>query len=223
MRRYCTHSIVVLLPVILFLAILLVGCGPTRYDNTVKTYTHKNTSGSKVYTNYGPATQRYTIGKDDTATAQYYYKHGSRQPTRPVSGSSSASSGAYGNGKNGSGLNMNNQNLVVLDATDVLFEFDKAIIRKAYYPELDKWAEFFHNNPMTTADIYGHADSTGPLKYNQGLSERRAQSIVRYLVDKGIEEGRLTPIGFGETQPVAPNDTAAGRQLNRRVEVNIKK
>lgn len=109
--------------------------------------------------------------------------------------------------------------VVLLEISDVLFDFDKAIIKERYVPELDKWVEYFKNNPDQTANIYGHTDSTGPEKYNQGLSERRAKAVVKYLVDHGVEPERLTAQGFGETEPVAGNDTREGRQKNRRVEM----
>jgi OOP family OmpA-OmpF porin len=71
--------------------------------------------------------------------------------------------------------------------------------------------------------IEGHTDSVASDDYNQKLSERRAGSVRAWLAGKGVEAGRLTPRGFGETRPVADNGTAEGRQRNRRVEVIIEK
>jgi outer membrane protein OmpA-like peptidoglycan-associated protein len=65
--------------------------------------------------------------------------------------------------------------------------------------------------------VEGHTDSTGADAYNQALSERRANSVLRYLVDAGVPASRLSAQGFGESQPVADNDTAEGRAQNRRV------
>jgi outer membrane protein OmpA-like peptidoglycan-associated protein len=67
----------------------------------------------------------------------------------------------------------------------------------------------------------GHTDAQGAAEYNQGLSERRAESATNYLAERGIDSGRLTSVGRGETEPVASNETAEGRQQNRRVEVAI--
>ncbi len=110
---------------------------------------------------------------------------------------------------------------MVLDASDVLFDFDKWVIKRDAVPELDQWAIFFKENPPVSAAIYGYADSTGPTEYNLNLSEKRAQAVVNYLVGKGVPPNRLTAKGFGESHPVAPNTTSEGRQKNRRVELNL--
>lgn len=73
----------------------------------------------------------------------------------------------------------------------------------------------------TSILIEGHTDNTGEDKYNQDLSERRARSVSQYLKTQGVEGSRLTTKGYGEEQPIAPNDTEAGRHKNRRVEVAI--
>ena len=73
----------------------------------------------------------------------------------------------------------------------------------------------------TLIEVAGHTDSTGAAEYNQGLSERRAQTVATYLAGKGLMEQRIITIGVGETRPVATNDTAEGRQLNRRVELTL--
>jgi len=72
-------------------------------------------------------------------------------------------------------------------------------------------------NPEMRVEIQGHTDSTGPDAYNQGLSERRASSIKEYLLNKGIDSGRLVVKGYGESDPIASNETLEGRQKNRRV------
>jgi len=71
-------------------------------------------------------------------------------------------------------------------------------------------------------DVVGYTDSTGPAKYNQGLSERRAKSVYDYFVSKGIAADRLTTKGYGEERPVASNATREGRAKNRRVELVVK-
>ncbi|HCC85771.1 MAG TPA: hypothetical protein DEQ06_04115, partial [Porphyromonadaceae bacterium] len=77
------------------------------------------------------------------------------------------------------------------------------------------------NNPDTDVKIYGHTDSTGSDAINNPLSQRRAESVYNYLLSKGVSGSRMVSEGFGSTQPVADNNTAAGRAENRRVEVYI--
>ncbi|MGD9811147.1 MAG: OmpA family protein, partial [Sphingobium sp.] len=75
--------------------------------------------------------------------------------------------------------------------------------------------------PPTYIDIYGHTDSDGSDAYNQGLSQRRAQSVADYLSTHGVQSARMETRGFGETQPIADNATAEGKAQNRRVEIKI--
>ena len=84
---------------------------------------------------------------------------------------------------------------------------------------LDEAAATLKANPGVTVDVNGYTDAIGSVEYNQKLSERRAASVVRYLVKAGILEDRLVPKGFGKTDFVATNDTAEGRAQNRRVEL----
>ena len=70
-------------------------------------------------------------------------------------------------------------------------------------------------------ELSGHTDNTGEPDFNQQLSEQRAQKVKSYLVDKGINESRLTAIGFGSTRPISSNDTEEGREQNRRTEFRI--
>ncbi len=101
----------------------------------------------------------------------------------------------------------------------VLFDFDKAVIKKEFYSLLDNTKAAFDNAPKMKVQIEGHADSTGPEAYNQNLSERRAKAVVKYLVEKvGIAADRLSAIGFGELKPAFTNDTKEGQAKNRRVE-----
>jgi len=107
----------------------------------------------------------------------------------------------------------------VLNA-DYLFDFDKATIRPEYYKYLDDVVTVINNNPNLDVEIQGHTCSIGTEAYNQGLSERRARSVKKYLVSKGIAASRLTTVGFGETKPAVSNATREGRAKNRRVEFN---
>jgi len=100
----------------------------------------------------------------------------------------------------------------------VLFDFDKSNVKSQYFGLLDEVVAVFKQNPGLRARIEGHTDNIGTAAYNQGLSMRRANSVMKYLVDKGIAKDKLYCEGFGFTRPVAPNDTKQGRALNRRVQ-----
>lgn len=102
------------------------------------------------------------------------------------------------------------------------FAFDSAKIEAEFEPVLDVAVDELNANPGVNVEVSGHTDATGPDAYNQGLSERRANSVVQYLVGKGISASRLQPAGYGESQPVADNATRDGRAQNRRVELNVK-
>jgi OOP family OmpA-OmpF porin len=103
----------------------------------------------------------------------------------------------------------------------VNFDFNKADIRPDAAVILDEAATILNENPGRNVSVGGYTDSVGAEDYNQKLSERRAASVKDYLVGKGVSASRLTTMGYGETNPVASNDTADGRALNRRVELNL--
>lgn len=110
----------------------------------------------------------------------------------------------------------------------IYFDFDKSNIRGDAAPVLDRLARVLEENPGLEIELSAHTDSRGSDAYNQSLSERRAASAVAYLVRRGIAAGRLTPRGYGETQPVngctdGSKCSSAEHQLNRRVEVKILK
>jgi OOP family OmpA-OmpF porin len=102
---------------------------------------------------------------------------------------------------------------------DLQLEFDtnSAELRPGHYRELNQVVQFLREYPQADAVIEGHTDNTGAADYNQQLSQRRAQSVLAYLVEQGIPARRLTAVGYGEERPIADNATAEGRQLNRRV------
>lgn len=99
------------------------------------------------------------------------------------------------------------------------FEFDKAEITPEGHALLDEAVRVMQENPGLNVAIEGHTDSLGSDAYNQRLSERRAAAVQRYLVSNGIDPMRMTQRGFGETNPIASNDTEEGRAKNRRVEI----
>jgi outer membrane protein OmpA-like peptidoglycan-associated protein len=103
----------------------------------------------------------------------------------------------------------------------VNFDFDKADIRPDAAVILDEAASILNDNPGRNVSVAGHTDSVGADAYNQSLSERRAAAVKDYLAGRGVDAGRLTTSGYGESNPIASNDTADGRALNRRVELNL--
>jgi len=111
--------------------------------------------------------------------------------------------------------------LVLNMPSGITFATDSATIDPQFRPTLDKVADVLARYNQTYVDVYGHTDSTGSDAYNQGLSERRAQSVAGYLESRGVIAARVGTRGFGETQPIASNDTEAGRAANRRVEIKL--
>lgn len=106
---------------------------------------------------------------------------------------------------------------------DIFFDTNKSTLKPESYVQLDKLTDFLTQNSIQKMEISGHTDSDGKPEKNQRLSEGRAKAVVDYLVSKGIEKQRLEAVGYGETQPVAPNSTEEGKSLNRRVEFKILK
>ncbi len=105
----------------------------------------------------------------------------------------------------------------------ILFDYDKATIRKDSYGALQNIADIMKEYPNTDFLIEGHTDSRGSDAYNMKLSKERAASVKDYLISIGMDRARLTSEGYGEERPIATNNTAAGRQQNRRVEISLKK
>jgi len=110
---------------------------------------------------------------------------------------------------------------LVLTLGDVLFTSGRADLKPGATGNLNKLVAFLDKYPDRSVSIQGYTDSGGSEDYNQGLSERRANSVKSYLAGQGIGSTRLSASGKGRNDPVADNDSAAGRQQNRRVEVVI--
>jgi outer membrane protein OmpA-like peptidoglycan-associated protein len=117
---------------------------------------------------------------------------------------------------------LENETLKIDISSEVSFDFDSASLKSAFTPTLNKVADILQRYPNTIIHVVGHTDSVGSESYNMKLSERRAQSVVDYLSTEGVSSNRLFAIGKGESEPRATNDTEAGRQLNRRVELFVK-
>jgi outer membrane protein OmpA-like peptidoglycan-associated protein len=105
---------------------------------------------------------------------------------------------------------------------EILFDFNSAGLRAESRRTLDEMGSVFAKYPQQTIMVEGHADSVGSDAYNQTLSEQRADAVRDYLVRQGTAASRIRAVGFGENEPRSSNDTAEGRQLNRRVEIRIK-
>jgi outer membrane protein OmpA-like peptidoglycan-associated protein len=105
--------------------------------------------------------------------------------------------------------------------SDVLFDTAKFTLRPAAREKLAKVAGIVSGHPGLRLDVEGHTDNVGGDSYNQQLSEQRASAVSGYLTQQGMQPGSVTTKGFGKTQPVVSNDTAAGRHQNRRVELVI--
>jgi outer membrane protein OmpA-like peptidoglycan-associated protein len=111
--------------------------------------------------------------------------------------------------------------LNVVLTNDILFDFDSSALRPASRTTLRDLSSVLIDYPETDIVVEGHTDSVGAESYNQALSVRRARSVRDFLMAQGVPGSRISSVGFGESSPVASNDTAAGRQLNRRVEIHI--
>jgi len=104
---------------------------------------------------------------------------------------------------------------------NVTFATGSADLNARFFSVLDSVATVVKEYDKTLIEVAGHTDNVGATAYNQGLSERRAQTVANYLEGRGVAAKRLLTVGAGETHPVASNDTDAGRQANRRVEITL--
>jgi len=103
----------------------------------------------------------------------------------------------------------------------VLFDFDKSNVKPEAAAILDRLVAFMNENTNQKAALSGHTDNVGAEAYNQKLSERRVNSVKDYVVKKGVDGGRVSGQGFGESKPIADNKTKEGRAKNRRVEIKV--
>jgi outer membrane protein OmpA-like peptidoglycan-associated protein len=113
------------------------------------------------------------------------------------------------------------EGIAVTFASGLLYDFDSDVIRPEAGSNLKALAASLHKYPGSDLLIVGHTDQVGTAAYNQSLSERRAAAAANYLVAQGVRRTRIATRGMGESEPLASNDTEAGRQRNRRVEVAI--
>jgi outer membrane protein OmpA-like peptidoglycan-associated protein len=111
--------------------------------------------------------------------------------------------------------------LAITLKSDFSFDFDSAVIKPGAEDEIARIAAVLIKYPQTNISIEGHTDSKGAEEYNMDLSKNRAEAVKASLIGRGLTSSRLQTIGFGESKPVATNDTEAGRQQNRRVRIVI--
>ncbi|HIE54391.1 MAG TPA: OmpA family protein, partial [Chromatiaceae bacterium] len=114
---------------------------------------------------------------------------------------------------------LKDDSLKVTLSSEVSFDFDSSEIKYNFADSLNKLSSIIAKYDKTVVHVVGHTDSVGSDSYNQQLSERRARAVAEYLVSRGVDPARIHTEGRGEREPRASNETAAGRQLNRRVEI----
>ncbi|MCG8393305.1 MAG: OmpA family protein [Pseudomonadales bacterium] len=118
----------------------------------------------------------------------------------------------------GDGCLLKNQTITF---NNIGFELDSAKITASSRPTLERMANSLKAQTDFNVEIAGHTDSTGSAAYNEQLSDKRAASVRQYLIDQGVAADRLTARGYGEVDPIASNETASGRAMNRRVEFRV--
>ncbi|KPH57409.1 OmpA family protein [Novosphingobium aerophilum] len=122
----------------------------------------------------------------------------------------------------GSGIDVSQEgDGILVNLPDVTFAVNSTEISPSFQASLDNVAQSMVKYPNSLVDVYGHTDSTGSAAYNLDLSKRRADSVARYLISRGVSSARIQTKGMGKDYPVADNTTAEGRSKNRRVEIKI--
>ncbi|MCX8999267.1 OmpA family protein [Rhizobiaceae bacterium BDR2-2] len=121
----------------------------------------------------------------------------------------------------GVSVTRNGDRIILNMPSNITFDTDQDAVRSEFYPTLNSVAIVLKKFDRTLIDVNGHTDSVGSAAYNQGLSERRAMSVATYLGGQGIDQRRVSALGFGLSQPIASNATPEGRAQNRRVEIQI--
>jgi outer membrane protein OmpA-like peptidoglycan-associated protein len=121
----------------------------------------------------------------------------------------------------GVSVTRNGDQIILNMPSNITFNTDQDAVKSEFYPVLNSVAIVLRKFNRSLVDIYGFTDSTGSPQHNLALSQRRAQSVANYLSGQGINPRRFYVTGLGETRPIASNATAAGREQNRRVEIQI--
>ncbi|MCO5785493.1 hypothetical protein DHB74_03885 [Pseudomonas sp. G11-1] len=116
----------------------------------------------------------------------------------------------------------NGDNLQLIMPGNITFASSSSDISSSFYPTLNSLVKVFKEFDKNGIDIVGHTDSTGSLELNMRLSQERATSVASYLTGQGVSGARISSRGVGPSQPIASNDTSAGKAQNRRVEINLR-
>jgi outer membrane protein OmpA-like peptidoglycan-associated protein len=112
--------------------------------------------------------------------------------------------------------------LLIYFDSDILFDVDSSVLSSEARSSLDQVGSVLVDYPKTAVIVQGHTDATGSEVHNLSLSERRAAAVKNHLVGRGVEPDRMVAVGYGESEPVAGNETRSGRQMNRRVNILLK-
>jgi outer membrane protein OmpA-like peptidoglycan-associated protein len=123
----------------------------------------------------------------------------------------------------GSGVSVtrDGDNIILNMPSNITFDTDSYRLKSQFYPTLDSVVLVLNEYRSTLVTVSGHTDSTGKTEYNQQLSEKRSLAVANYFLNHGVQQQRLAAVGKGELQPIAPNNSAQGRALNRRVELKL--
>ena len=116
----------------------------------------------------------------------------------------------------------NGDNLQLIMPGNITFASSSSDVSSSFYPTLNSLVKVFKEFDKNGIDIVGHTDSSGSLELNMRLSQERATSVASYLTGQGVSGARISSRGVGPSQPIASNDTAAGKSQNRRVEINLR-
>ncbi|HDP23859.1 MAG TPA: cell envelope biogenesis protein OmpA [Deltaproteobacteria bacterium] len=213
------HKTVCFVSILLALILLLGGCATDPYTGEKKM--SKTAWGSIIGTVGGAAVGAAVTGHEDRRKAMLI--------GAGVGALSGAGVGYYMDRQEvqlreqlqGTGVSVTRQgdNLVLNMPSNITFDFDSFNINAGFYDVLNSVVLVLKEYEKTLINIAGHTDSIGSEAYNQTLSERRAASVGQYFISQGITSMRIMTQGFGESYPIASNDTDAGRQQNRRVEL----
>lgn len=121
----------------------------------------------------------------------------------------------------GVGVSRDGDNLTLIMPGNVTFQTDSEDLQSQFFGVLDSVGKVLNEYESTVVRVEGHTDSTGTRAHNQALSERRASTVATYLHNRGVKQERFIAVGYGQDRPVDSNDTVAGRQANRRVEITL--
>ena len=218
-----THGTIKLTMLVLGISLALAGCQSVDpYTGAQKT--SNTTKGAAIGAGVGAAIGLIT---GDSSAER-------KRRALILAGAGSLAGGAVGNYMDrqeaklreqlqGTGVSVtrNGDNIILNMPGNVTFMTNSADINASFYQVLNSVALVLKEFDKTVVDIAGHADSTGPEDKNLDLSQRRAGSVSSYLAAQGINAQRLIAVGYGESRPIASNDTKEGRAMNRRVEITL--